>query len=281
MDTFVDSCWFVTPRYTDPNNSELPFDPEIAAYWTPVDQYIGGDDHAVMHLIYTRFWTKVMRDLGLVNFDEPVKRLLTQGMVVGETFFDVIPNEDDPESKGKRVYYPPAKVSVERDSKGKVISAKSVDGKDLQTAIERMSKSKGNGVDPDEMVEIYGADAARLFILFAAPIENELVWKEAGIEGGVRFLQRVWRFVHKWENKISNFKSEISNEEFSNEARKLRQKTHQTIRRIEENFETLQFNTPVAALMELSNALYDFKVEPETASETDVFAIGEALKVWF
>ncbi len=277
MDTFVDSSWYFF-RYTDPNNSELPFDPEIAAFWTPVDQYIGGDDHAVMHLIYTRFWTKVMRDLGLVNFDEPVKRLLTQGMVVGETFFDVIPNEDDPESSGKRIYFPPNKVSVERDAKGKIVSAKSDDGKFLQSAIERMSKSKGNGVDPDEMIEIYGADAARMFVLFAAPIENELVWNETGIEGAVRFLQRVWRFVYKWQEKITNYELRITNEEFSVDAKKLRQKTHQTIKRIGENFETLQFNTPVAALMELSNALYDFKVEPETANDSDVFAIREAVE---
>ncbi|MGI9055942.1 MAG: leucine--tRNA ligase [Pyrinomonadaceae bacterium] len=277
MDTFVDSCWYYF-RYTDPHNSEMPFNPEIAAFWTPVDQYVGGDDHAVMHLIYTRFWTKVMRDLGLVNFDEPIKRLLTQGMVVGETFFDVIPNEDDPDSKGKRIYFPPSSVAVERDAKGKIISAKSADGLELQTAIERMSKSKGNGVDPDEMIEIYGADAARLFTLFAAPVENELVWNEAGIEGAVRFLQRVWRFVYKWKEKITNYELRIKNEEFSVEARKLRQKTHQTIKRIEENFETLQFNTPVAALMELSNALYDFKVEPETANGADVFAIREAVE---
>ena len=277
MDTFVDSCWYYF-RYLDNKNSEMPFDPEIGAYWTPVDQYIGGDDHAVMHLIYTRFWTKVMRDIGLVKFNEPVKRLLTQGMVVGETFFNEIPNPDDADGKGKRIYSAPSSVTVERDAKGKIISAKSADGKPLKSAIERMSKSKGNGVDPDEMVEIYGADAARLFVLFAAPVENELVWNETGIEGAVRFLQRVWRFVHKWQGKISNFKSEISNEDFSADARKLRQKTHQTIKRIEENFESLQFNTPVAALMELSNAIYDFKVEPETANETDIFAIREAVE---
>jgi leucyl-tRNA synthetase len=128
MDTFVDSSWYYF-RYLDPNNSDMPFEPEKAAYWTPVDQYIGGDDHAVMHLIYTRFWTKVMKDLGLVNFDEPVKRLLTQGMVVGETFFD--------ESTGKRVYYPPSNVTVERDAKGKVVAVRSKDGKELKNAIER------------------------------------------------------------------------------------------------------------------------------------------------
>jgi leucyl-tRNA synthetase len=279
MDTFVDSCWYYF-RYLDNKNSELPFSPEIAAYWAPVDQYIGGDDHAVMHLIYTRFWTKVMRDIGLVKFDEPVKRLLTQGMVIGETFFDVIPNEEDPESGGKRVYFPSSTVTVERDAKGKITAAKSADGKTLKSAVERMSKSKGNGVDPDEMVEIYGADAARIFVLFAAPVENELVWNEAGIEGAVRFLQRVWRFVHKWQNSgqwaVGSGQPEPS--QFSADARKLRQKTHQTIKRIEENFESLQFNTPVAALMELSNAIYDFKVEPETASDADVFAIREAVE---
>ncbi len=233
-----------------------------------------------------------MRDIGLVGFSEPVKRLLTQGMVIGETFFDVIPNEDDPESKGKRIYYPPDSVTVERDAKGKVVSAKSADGKELQTAIERMSKSKGNGVDPDEMVEIYGADAARIFILFAAPVENELVWNEAGIEGATRFLQRVWRFVYKWKAKLSVPSASADGLDVANtdandnppahaggtDARKLRQKTHQTIKRIGDSFESLQFNTPVAALMELSNALYDFKIEPETASEADIFAIREAVE---
>src|SRR5262249_52015221 len=151
--------------------------------------------------------------------------------------------------------------------------------KKLKTAVERMSKSKGNGVDPNEMIQIYGADAARLFVLFAAPAENELVWNEAGIEGAVRFLQRVWRFVWKWRAVVGGQWPEVSDAaEFSAEARKLRQKTHQTIKRIEENFENLQFNTPVAALMELSNAIYDFKVEPETASASDIYALREAVE---
>jgi leucyl-tRNA synthetase len=277
MDTFVDSCWYYF-RYIDPKNSELPFEPEIADYWIPVDQYIGGDDHAVMHLIYTRFWSKVMRDLGLVKFNEPVKRLLTQGMVIGETFFDEIPNPDEPDAKGKRIYFPPNQVSVKRDEKGRIISAETVDGKQLKSAIERMSKSKGNGVDPDEMVEIYGADAARMFVLFAAPAENELVWKEEGVEGTKRFLQRVWRFVWRWNSKFQISDSKFQIDDFSSEAKKLRRKTHQTIQRIEENFESLQFNTPVAALMELLNALYDFKVEPETATDSDVYAIREAVE---
>ncbi len=269
MDTFVDSCWYYF-RYCDNQNSELPFSQEVADYWLPVDQYIGGDDHAVMHLIYTRFWTKMMRDIGLVKFNEPVKRLLTQGMVIGETFFD--------DENGKKIYFSPNTVSVKRDEKGKLVSATNVDGKSLKTAVERMSKSKGNGVDPDEMVEIYGADASRLFVLFAAPAENELLWKEEGVEGTKRFLQRVYRFVWKWHTAVSSEQSAVSSEGVSSEAKKLRRKTHQTIQRIEESFETLQFNTPVAALMELSNALGDWKIEPSAASKGDLFAIREGLE---
>lgn len=276
MDTFVDSCWYYF-RYCDPNNPEIPFDPEIVSYWTPVDQYIGGDDHAVMHLIYTRFWTKVMRDIGLINFNEPVKKLLTQGMVVGETFFEIIPNPEDPQGKGKRIYYPPDSVKVERDAKGKIISAVSPEGKPLQWAIERMSKSKGNGVDPNDMVEAYGADVTRLFILFAAPVGNELVWNEAGIEGSIRFLQRLWRIFRKWKDKIT--KNSFSNElVFSDKAKALRCKTHQTIKRVTEQLDSLQFNTPIAALMELLNAIYEFRIEPEEADESDIFAIREALE---
>ena len=271
MDTFVDSSWYFF-RYTDPKNSEMPFSPEKVAYWTPVDQYIGGDDHAVMHLIYTRFWTKVMRDIGLVTFDEPVKRLLTQGMVVGETFYD--------EVGGKKKYYVPTEVAVTRDAKGKITEAKSADGKTLKHAIERMSKSKGNGVDPDEMINIYGADAARIFVLFAAPIENELVWHESGIEGAVRFLQRVWRIVWKWHAVLQtvSLQRQAGSLSYGDDARKLRQKTHKTIKRVGENFEALQFNTPVAALMELSNALTEFTVEPEAATEAEVYAVREAIE---
>ncbi len=280
MDTFVDSSWYYY-RYTDPKNSELPVDSNLAAYWAPVDQYIGGIEHAILHLIYARFWTKVMRDLGIVKFDEPFKRLLTQGMVVGETFFD--------DSSGKRVYFPPSNVVVERDSKGKIVQARAgstmklvkegdgwgAPGYELKHAIERMSKSKGNGVDPDEMIDIYGADAARLFVMFAAPIENELVWHESGIEGAVRFLQRVWRQVYRWKDRLSEPPATAGG---SDVARKLRQKTHQTIRRVEESLETLQFNTPVAALMELSNAIGDFRIEPEAATAEEAFAVREAVE---
>lgn len=266
MDTFVDSCWYYF-RYIDPANPDLPFSPENAAYWTPVDQYIGGDDHAVMHLIYTRFWAKMMRDIGLVDFNEPVRSLLTQGMVVGETFFD--------DETGKRIYHAPGTVCVKRDAKGRITRAVSADGKPLKYAIERMSKSKGNGVDPDEMVDIYGADAARLFILFAAPIENELVWNESGVEGTLRFLQRFWRVIWKWKDAIANAPL-TAGDGLSAESKKLRQKTHQVIKRVGESFESLQFNTPVAALMELSNALTEYPTDPAAAAADDIAVVREA-----
>jgi leucyl-tRNA synthetase len=236
MDTFVDSSWYFF-RYCDPRNESAPFDKKAIAYWTPVDQYIGGIDHAVMHLLYTRFWTKMMRDIGLVSFDEPVKRLMTQGMVTN---------------------------LVEGTSEWK-----------------RMSKSLGNGVDPDDMIAAYGADAVRLFILFAAPPENELRWQETGIEGGVRFLRRVWGMVWRWRERLSEAprkEDDAAGAEFSDAARALRRKTHQTIARITDDFEELHFNTSVAALMELSNALADSGVQPEAASATDAFAVREALE---
>jgi leucyl-tRNA synthetase len=237
MDTFVDSSWYFY-RYTDPRNESMPFDPEIAAQWTPVDQYIGGDSHAVMHLIYTRFWNKVMRDLGLVKFNEPVKRLLTQGMVTNR-----------------------------------------VEG---TNEFKAMSKSLGNGVDPDEMIKAYGADATRMFVLFAAPVENELRWSESGIEGAVRFLRRVWGMVYRWSETLKSRRatpaSKRADEEFSDAARALRRKTHQTIQRVTDDFEKLDLNTNVSALMELSNAVSEFKVDPAAASPGDVFAVGEAIE---
>ena len=233
MDTFVDSSWYFF-RYLDPRNDKEPFETRFAAQWTPVDQYIGGDSHAVMHLIYTRFWTKFMRDIGLVTFDEPVKRLLTQGMVTNR-----------------------------------------VEGTDEWKA---MSKSLGNGVDPDEMIVAFGADATRLFVLFAAPVENELRWSETGIEGAVRFLRRVYTMVWRWHERLSNSPASAEAAEFSPQARALRRKTHQTIAKITSDFEHLHLNTSVAALMELFNQLSEFNADPARASAEDVFAVREALE---
>ncbi len=279
MDTFVDSSWYYF-RYCDPHNSSMPFASDVVNYWMPVDQYIGGIDHAVMHLLYTRFWTKVSNELGLVEFTEPAKRLLTQGMVVAESFY----------SKEKETYVFPDDVTIERDESGKVLGAKlAEDGSRLRVAVEKMGKSKLNGVDPNDMISIYGADAVRTFSMFAAPVENELVWQETGIDGAVRFIQRVWRYVYKWKDVIGKSNDRIGAggsesadllkaARYSDSAKKLRQKTHQTIKRISENFESGQFNIPVAALMELSNAMYEFKVDPEAADDSDIIAVREACK---
>jgi leucyl-tRNA synthetase len=232
MDTFVDSSWYFF-RYCDPRNENAPFDANITKRWTPVDQYIGGDSHAVMHLIYTRFWTKFMRDLSLVDFDEPVRRLLTQGMVTNQ-----------------------------------------VEGTDEWKA---MSKSLGNGVDPDEMIAAFGADATRLFVLFAAPVENELRWSESGIEGAVRFLRRVYTMVWRWSERLENPVGPVDADEYSAGARVLRRKTHQTIAKVTGDFEGLHLNTSVAALMELFNQLSEFNADPGKATNADVFAVREAL----
>jgi len=199
----------------------------------------------VMHLIYTRFWTKFMRDIGMVSFDEPVKRLLTQGMVTNR-----------------------------------------VEGTDEWKA---MSKSLGNGVDPDEMIAAFGADATRLFVLFAAPVENELRWSETGIEGAVRFLRRVYTMVYRWQERLANPPATAggtdpvqhdgqSSAEFSPEARTLRRKTHQTIAKLTSDVGQLHLNTSVAALMELFNQIVDFNADPAKASDADVFAMREALE---
>lgn len=255
MDTFVDSSWYYF-RYCDPQNHNAAFDPQVIDYWMPVDQYIGGIEHAVLHLIYTRLWAKIMRDMGLVKFDEPVKRLLTQGMVCLASFR--CPEHD---------YIYPNEVV---DGKCRFC------GREVETGrIEKMSKSKKNTVDPDEMIRVYGADTVRLFMLFAAPPEKDLEWSEAGAEGASRFLNRVWRLVYRWHGKLDG----ASEGEFSPAARALRRKTHQTIRRVTHDIgERMNFNTAVAALMELTNELYTFESALNGEAETeDRYAIREGL----
>jgi leucyl-tRNA synthetase len=204
MDTFVDSSWYFY-RYTDAHNNKAPFDSKTAGYWFPIDQYIGGVEHAILHLIYSRFWTKVMRDMGLVENDEPVERLFTQGMVIK-------------------------------------------DG-------AKMSKSLGNVVSPDEMVARYGADAARLYSLFAAPPDRDLDWQDTGIEGIQRFLGRVYRFVVRHAKPQGRATAPDGN--LSPEGRRIQRKLHQTIKRVTDDFKgRWHFNTCIAAIMELVNELY-------------------------
>jgi leucyl-tRNA synthetase len=244
MDTFVDSNWYYF-RYCDPQNDKAPFDPAMVDYWLPVEQYIGGIEHAVLHLIYTRYWTKVMRDLGLVKLDEPITRLLTQGMVCMETY-------ECPEHE----WLFPDQVS---DRKTCLICGKPV----LIGRIEKMSKSKKNTVDPDEMIARYGADALRIFVLFAGPPEKDMEWTEGGIEGASRYLQRVWRIAYKWRNWISEAIGDAGmladSRALSDAERRLRRRVHQIIQSVTENMEErLHLNTCISSLMELTNEIYDF-----------------------
>jgi leucyl-tRNA synthetase len=208
MDTFVDSSWYYL-RFCDPDNTEQPFGTVPAAYWMPVDFYSGGVEHAILHLLYSRFFTRVLRDVGLVNFDEPFTRLLTQGMVL---------------------------------KNGAV-----------------MSKSKGNVVDPDDMLQKYGADALRLYVMFVAPPEKEVEWSDAGLEGSFRFLVRVWRIVDHWAETIGGEGMPTCGDDCTDAERALRRKTHDTIRRVTGDIEErMHLNTAVSALMELVNELYAF-----------------------
>ena len=210
MDTFVDSSWYFY-RFCDPSNDELPFDPAKAKYWMPVDFYSGGVEHAILHLIYSRFFARVFRDLGMVDHDEPFRHLLTQGMVLKE---------------------------------GAV-----------------MSKSKGNVVDPDDMLQQVGADALRLYVMFVAPPEKEVEWTDSGLDGSWRFLARIWRFVDQWCDRVKEAAPVAGADTgtFDAAEKKLRRKTHDTIRRVTVDVEQrIHLNTAVSALMELVNEMYTF-----------------------
>jgi len=241
MDTFVDSSWYYF-RYCDPHNDKQPFDPGKVAYWLPVDQYIGGIEHAVMHLIYTRYWTKVMRDLGLVTLDEPVTRLLTQGMINKETYYC-------PEHE----WLFPEQVTDARTC--------AICGKEVVTGrVEKMSKSKKNAVDPIAMINIHGADALRMFVLFAGPPEKDKEWSDTGFEGASRYLQRVWRIAYKWRPLIVGAGEPPMTRDYPEDhQRKLCRRVHQVVRSITENFEErLHLNTCISSLMELTNEIYAF-----------------------
>jgi leucyl-tRNA synthetase len=256
MDTFVDSNWYYF-RYCDPHNATQPFDFKKVEYWLPVDQYIGGIEHAVLHLIYTRYWTKVMRDLGLVKLDEPVARLLTQGMVNKETYFCQ-----------EHEWLFPEQVTEEKTC--------SICGRQVITGrVEKMSKSRKNAVDPIEMINIHGADALRLFVLFSGPPDKDKEWSDTGFEGASRYLQRVWRIAYKWRNRIveaapGNLSSSAPAQ--ADYQRKLQRRTHQIIRSITENYEErLHLNTCISSLMELTNEIYAFDQSVEKRGQTTEF----------
>ena len=247
MDTFVDSSWYFF-RFASAGNDRAMID-ERAAYWLPVDQYIGGIEHAILHLLYSRFWTRVMRDLGLTKLDEPFANLLTQGMVLNEIYFRK-------PASGRVVYYNPADVDVQLDEKGAQVGAVlREDGQPVESGgIGTMSKSKGNGVDPQALVEQYGADTARLFMMFAAPPEQSLEWSDEGVEGAYRFMKRLWKAVQ--QHVAQGPAPALDVPSLSPAQRDLRRQVHETLAKVTVDIGRRRtFNTAIAAVMELMNSL--------------------------
>ncbi|MCD6319856.1 MAG: leucine--tRNA ligase [Candidatus Desulfofervidaceae bacterium] len=263
MDTFVESSWYFA-RYACPDEDKTPLDKKRVAYWLPVDQYIGGIEHAVLHLLYARFFTKVLRDLGWVEMNEPFMNLLTQGMVCKETYRCpehgyLVPDEEVKDENGQ-------KICVHC-------------GKEVEIGrLEKMSKSKKNIVDPEKLINQYGADTVRLFILFAAPPERDLEWSAQGVEGAHRFLGRVWRLV---KDALPYIKDKETYQEgnLNKDGQRLHRKTHQTIKKVTEDIERFHFNTAVSALMELLNTMTDFW-QKGNRDETSCRIMREAIETF-
>lgn len=259
FDTFMESSWYYA-RYCSPNDDTQMLDPEKANYWLPVDQYIGGIEHAILHLLYARFFHKLLRDAGLVQCDEPFKRLLCQGMVLAETFYREASN-------GAQEWIAPTDVDVIRDEKGHIQSATSkIDGQAVISAgMSKMSKSKNNGIDPQEVIEKYGADTVRLFIMFTSPPEQTLEWSDSGVEGAHRFLKRVWKLAFDFSSAIESDKNNVlpvSELTLNANQKLLRRELHKTIAKVTDDIGRRNtFNTAIAAIMELMNHLSKAKVE--------------------
>ena len=250
MDTFVESSWYQF-RYMSPRDNAHMVAPEAAAYWGQADQYIGGIEHAILHLLYARFFTKLMNDEGIVSVREPFKQLLTQGMVLAATYYRE-------SADGKKTWFNPAEVRVQTDDKGRPVSAVlEADGQPVVIGgVEKMSKSKNNGVDPQQIIDAYGADTARLFMMFASPPEQSLEWSDAGVEGAHRFLRRLWRTVYEFVQNGGSGASKFSGsqETLSGSLKDLRFKLHSTIAKVTDDYDRRQqFNTAIAAVMELLN----------------------------
>lgn len=254
FDTFMESSWYYARYASSPDNAML--DPSEANYWLPVDQYIGGIEHAILHLLYARFFHKLLRDEGLVESDEPFKRLLCQGMVLSNAFYTVDPS-------GKKIWQYPSNLTIERDDKGRIIKAYvTSSGEEVEHAgMIKMSKSKNNGIDPQAVIDLYGADTIRLYTMFAAPPEQDLEWTESAVEGANRFLRRFWRLAI--DNKNSDLQLvSYSNKDLDKAQKALRFELHGTIQKVTDDILRRQtFNTAIAKLMELLNYLQKFDVK--------------------
>ena len=267
MDTFVDSSWYYM-RYTCPDAATMV--DSRNDYWMAMDQYIGGVEHAVMHLLYARFWTKAMRDIGLVKFDEPFKNLFTQGMLLNESFF----RED---ASGKKTWYYPNEVEVAFDDKGRPVSASlKSDGQAVQMGgIEKMSKSKNNVVEPKDIISRFGADTARLFTMFAGPPDQSAAWSDSGVEGAARYLRRLWANGLKHVETIRSAGTIGSTDDYAESVKALRREVHLTLKQIDYDYEKLQYNTVVSGAMKLLNAIEAFKAEGAGHAE----ALKEAFSI--
>ncbi|HEU0196972.1 MAG TPA: leucine--tRNA ligase [Nevskiaceae bacterium] len=271
MDTFVDSSWYFM-RYTSPGNDQAMVDARND-YWMPMDQYIGGIEHAVLHLLYARFWTRVMRDLGLLAFDEPFTRLLCQGMVLNHIY-------SRRSAKGAVEYFWPSEVENIVDAKGAITGARlKADGSEIQYGgIGTMSKSKNNGVDPQSLIDTLGADTARLFVMFASPPEQTLEWSDSGVEGAHRFLRRLWSLGYRFrENVRLSLEGAAPDWSGADEAsRTLRRDMHQLLRQADYDYQRIQYNTVVSAGMKMLNAIESF-AEADTPAARG--ALTEALSI--
>ncbi|MDO6426579.1 leucine--tRNA ligase [Thalassotalea sp. 1_MG-2023] len=267
FDTFMESSWYYA-RFCSPNDDTQMLDPEKANYWLPVDQYVGGIEHAILHLLYARFFHKLLRDVGLVDSDEPFKSLLCQGMVLADTYYRESEN-------GAQEWISPSDVEVERNEKGAVIKATSkVDGQPVISAgMSKMSKSKNNGIDPQEVIELFGADTVRLFIMFTSPPEQTLEWSDSGVEGAHRFLKRVYKLAADF--KASGSAPDLAGLSLNSQQKTLRRELHKTINKVSDDIGRRNtFNTAIAAIMELMNHL----AKAPLTSEEDRAVMQEAVQ---
>ena len=272
MDTFVDSAWYYM-RYACPDAATMV--DARTDYWMPMDQYIGGIEHAILHLLYARFWTKVMRDMGLVGFDEPFTRLFTQGMLLNQIWL----RRND---KGGIDYFPPQDVTPRADEHGRIVGGTLADGTSVEYGgVGKMGKSENNGVDPQDVIDRYGADTARLFVMFAGPPVDSAVWSDTGVEGQFRFLRRLWTFAHAQASAIADGDGRLDWRDASQAVLAARRELHRTLRQANYDYERLQYNTVVSAAMKMLNTLEDVRAADAGAAALVREGVSMLLRVLY